>query len=442
MVRSASICLGNNKGTPRIYLQGKWLKRAGFKPGNNVSIRFGINKLEISIDPSGTRKVSGKKDGTIPVIDIQTKNLETSFRNVSSFQLIAGNNSITITPSHIAILMSTRVLVPTEASMFSGGGILSMAAKLCGFEPKLGIEINPNYAEIYESNHPSAVMFNMCVSQVPYEMLSAFKPIGLFTAGIPCEPFSQIRRNRTGCSHPDSFIPESHELGDMTFWALRGIESLNPHTAIIEEVPNFLKSGAGKILIHVLKRLYRYVESNVVSSVDYGSLCVRERAVIVAQDKPINWPQKYIADKTLGDILDKDNEEWFDRESKPWLFNHWDSQREKGNRFSSKIYDYSTKRVETIKKRYFSQQGDNPVIRHPVLENTYRWFSIDEVKRLHGIPDEYYLGDKKITAGEILGQGVVLSTFAYLIKNITGSLNNQSITSIIEGPELPTYPHR
>lgn len=42
--------------------------------------------------------------------------------------------------------------------------------------------------------------------------------------------------------------------------------------------------------------------------------------------------------------------------------------------------------------------------------------TVAEVRRLHGVPDSYYLGEEsKTRAGEVLGQGVIVSFFQKII---------------------------
>lgn len=127
---------------------------------------------------------------------------------------------------------------------------------------------------------------------------------------------------------------------------------------------------------------------------------------------------------TMADVLqpaDDPSLEWFtpETESKQWLFDHWEKQTEKGNGFASQLIRYSDARVGTIKKRYFAGQGDNQVVVHPSLPDTYRWLTICEVKRIMGLPDSYNLGDTKTTAGEIMGQGVEVGAVTRIIKSVT-----------------------
>ena len=42
--------------------------------------------------------------------------------------------------------------------------------------------------------------------------------------------------------------------------------------------------------------------------------------------------------------------------------------------------------------------------------------TLAEVRRLHGVPESYYLGEEsKTRAGEVLGQGVIVSFFQKII---------------------------
>jgi hypothetical protein len=128
------------------------------------------------------------------------------------------------------------------------------------------------------------------------------------------------------------------------------------------------------------------------------------------------WPAVEPKTAKLGSVLDENAEGWFDRNTKAWLFNHWDVQTAKGNGFAPTPVTAESAEVGTIGKRYFAIQGDSPVVAHPTLPGTVRLFSINEVKRLHGIPTDYFLGDSKTTAGEIMGQGVVVTTFEKVIR--------------------------
>jgi site-specific DNA-cytosine methylase len=413
MEYSSVVALGETAKGGRIYLQGKWLLKAGFEHDSRYVAEIKTNEVVIRVDSDGKRRVSSKMKQTIPVIDIENQQLKEAFRNCDKLQVTAHDQIITITRAHTVILVQDRKLVLTEGSLFSGGGFLTEAARRLGFKPSFAVEVVPEYAEIYSANHPGSHMYNQSVEQVSWEALKMYRPLGLLTMGIPCEPFSMIRTlNRGGQQKRDKALPpEAHEHGDMVFWALRAVEATNPHTVMIEEVPNFLLSGAGFILQNVLRRLGYHVDSRVINPVDYGELTARKRAIVIARtDGPVVWPEPVTAStRTLGDILeapDAPGVEWFDRNSKSWLFDHWEKQTAKGNGFPSQKVSALSKSVGTIKKRYFAGQGDNPVVVHPDNPDICRWFTLNEVKRLHGIDDSYFTGNSKTLAGEVMGQGV------------------------------------
>jgi hypothetical protein len=75
--------------------------------------------------------------------------------------------------------------------------------------------------------------------------------------------------------------------------------------------------------------------------------------------------------------------------------------------------------VGVITRRYFAGQGDNPVVRHPSREGTFRWLTVPEVRQLHGIPRSYRLPEAPTVAGEVIGNGVVVDFFHRLISAVT-----------------------
>lgn len=406
----------------RIYLNGKWLLKSGFEPASSYEIEITENRIVLRKTDTGSRRVSAKRNQTVPVIDIQNSSLSDAFGLTTKLQVRAVEHVITITPAHIAQRISERKPLKTEGSLFSGGGLMTQAAASLGFTPKFAVELDPRYAEIYAENHRSADIYNGSVEEVSFDSLRSYAPLGLLTLGIPCEPFSSARRlDHGGQNKRDKELPpEAHENGDMVYFALRGIEATNPYTVVIEEGPNFLKSGAGFILQNAMRRMGYHVDARIISPVDYGELQLRKRAIIIGRtDGPVQWPAPIqTGTRTIQDILDPAEEvegEWFTRATKGWLFNHWEAQTAKGNGFASQVVTEDSTSVGTIKKRYLAQQGDNPVLAHPTEEGKYRFFTLKEIMRLAGLPESYFVGDAKTVAGECIGQGIVVSAISQII---------------------------
>jgi DNA (cytosine-5)-methyltransferase 1 len=421
--------LGANRGNPRVWIEGNHLLRAGFTPQSKFRATFQPGSIVLELAEDGDRTVSGRsRDGKeLPIIDINAAQIgEVMGVDTSRIAVKIRHHRIDITPSRIAGRIAARVLTAVAVGAFVGGGLLSEAARAAGFETVAANEISESFAEVHERNHGGHTL-NSCISEVDFEAIAKqHGPIGLFHCGIPCEPFSVIRRNAGNNVKVDKALaPEAHELGDMTFWALRSVDILNPHTVLIEETPKWLESGAGWIARHALERMGYTVDARIIDASELGAITSRKRAYMVATTYPqVRWPEPSKSERRMIDVLlDPDDErcEWFTREtpSKRWLFDHWEKQTEKGNGFASQLIHYEDERVGTIKKCYFAGQGDNQVVVHPADPERYRWLTICEVKRIMGLPDSYDLGDTKTAAGEIMGQGVEVGAVTQIIKSIT-----------------------
>jgi len=428
--RTTVLALGEHRGRPRIYMEGRWLIDAGFAPGRAYTLRYDQARIEITLAEDG-RSVTGKRNGAHAVIDLNCAGLRDCLGDINRVTVHADAGSITITATRIDVRRAQRELQPTAVSLFSGGGLLSEAVRQAGFEVIASVEINTKHADIYQLNHAGR-MYNCSVEQVPWEQLAELAPVGLLEMGVPCEPFSAIRRIDRGGQQkrPRNLVPEAHELGDMVYWAMKAADVLNPHTVIVEEVPRFLESGAAFILRLALDRMGYHVEARIVDPLDHGALTGRKRAVIVATTfDAVDWPEPSPgSDRRIGELLDDipaDSELWFNRKTKPWLYDHWQRQSERGNGFEPPKLTAGSPSCPTIKKRYFAGQGDNPVVQHhrPRMRDHHRWLTLDEVRRLMGLPEGYALGAAKTTAGEVLGQGVQIETFARLIRSLTGRDN-------------------
>ena len=427
--RTTVVSVGRHRGQPRIYLEGRWLIDAGFQPGNAFEARFQTGRLELSLSEHG-RSVSSKRSRRVAVIDLHCAAIDRILGGVEKVTVHAEHHRLIITPERIALQRSKRQLTPTAVSLFAGGGLLAEAARQAGFQTLAAVELDGRYADIFQLNHGGR-MYACSIEQVPWEqlqqMVEAHGPLGLLEMGLPCEPFSRIRRlDRGGQTKRDGALPpEAHEFGDLVYFAIKAADLLNPHTVIIEEVPPFLESGAGWILRGALARLGYTVDARVLDPRDHGGLTARARAAIVATSfNRVCWPEPVEQQRRVGEILDDvadDSPLWFDAATKPWLYQHWERQRERGNGFVPPRLTGDESSCPTIKKRYFAGQGDNPVVQHPRDPSKHRWLTVDEVRRLMEVPVDYQLGDAITVAGEVLGQGVHVETFRQLIEAVAGS---------------------
>ena len=68
--------IGQNRGRPRLWLEGDILTLSGFNHGDRWDFTIEPDKLIIKNNPEGKRKIAGKKDR--PIIDIVGRTLETA----------------------------------------------------------------------------------------------------------------------------------------------------------------------------------------------------------------------------------------------------------------------------------------------------------------------------------------------------------------------------
>lgn len=420
--RISTTKVGSNKDAPRVWLEGRYLLDAGFAPSTRVEIEFSENKAVIRLAENGPRVVSSKQrqQKQIPVLDINSSALAKAFGNINTLQVCITEGEITLSPSQTESLKRSRCRNGREGSVFAGGGLLTQAAKQAGYVSSFAIEVDPNYAEIFESNHPDALMFNASIEDVP---LDALPPVELLTLGIPCEPYSTARQldRKTGAKRDRSLPPEAHPLADLSLWSCLVIHKLNPATIVIEEAPAYLTSGAGFLMQSFLKRCGYTVEARVIDPRQYGEITGRIRSVIVAHSgSNFRWPEPVTTTRTFGEIRDDESaleDKYFTPETKSWLTNHWSNQAAKGNGFTSAQLDDQSTSVPCISKRYMAGQGTGAVVKHRERNQTWRWLTLNEIRKLHSVPESYYLGeDQSVTrAGEVIGQGVIVSFFEKII---------------------------
>ena len=421
-IRTSTLKIGENRGVPRIWVEGTYLNSAGFYAGMKITANYDNDngQIVLELDANGDRVVSSsRKSNRAPILDINNEEIRRIFADAQYVQVETSVGKIVITPAKTERKRASRVKDGTVGSIFSGGGLLDEAAKQAGYKTAFGVEWNPDYGDIWQANH-NGHLYQGCISQIDYRTLPK---VDLFLGGIPCEPFSLVRRQEGNKRRSAEDIPENHELGDMSVWALMMIEATNPSTIVLEETPQYIASGIGTVLLSSLRRMGYNVEWRIINGTEYGGVTTRQRVVIVAKDGAINWPTACESQRTMAEILlpaDHSECEWFNYETKSWLFTHWAEQTAKGNSFASGQITPDTKSVQAITKRYFAGQGGNPVVKdvRPGREGWFRWLTLTEVRRIMGLKDTYNLGTTLTTAGEVMGQGVLVDVFRQIIESV------------------------
>jgi len=421
-IRTSLLTIGKNKGTPRLWIEGKYLKLAGFNEGRKVRTEYGDNEIVITLADDGDHTVSGGRSRSRhPVLDYQNCDIIKAMKSAKKVEVTTAFGKIVITPARSEARRISRRADGSCGSVFSGGGLLDEAATQAGYTPEFAVEVSPEFANVFQANH-SGHMHCSCISEVNIRSLPQ---VDLLTLGVPCEPFSQKRRNQGGIEKRKTSGPADHELADMSFWGLMVVDQCNPRTVVLENVPAYVESEIGQITMTALRRMGYAVDHRIIAGTEYGALTTRKRAVIVAATEMIYWPEIETNCRTMREVLlpaDHPECQWFHTSdpSKNWLFSHWKKQTAKGNGFASQQVTPETPAVQAISKRYFAGQGDAPVVRdvRPGRDRWFRWLTLGEVKTIMGLPLSYDLGETKTFAGEVMGQGVLVDVFAKIIRAI------------------------
>lgn len=405
MIRTTTLSIQQNRNTPRIWIEGDYLNKAGFSQGCTIKVTWNQNKFSIKLDEAGERKVCGKR---YPIIDINNKKIKKVFKLASQVRVLIDYGKILVTRSKKDIRKSLVKNDKSFASVFGGIGTLDEAIKQAGYKPKWAIESNQKYADIWQKNHPGT-MHCSDIADVDYDEL---EQVELLAGGIPCEPFSQARLYKKDLS----------ECIDLSMFFLMIVEKINPKTIILEEVPLYLKSQVGIATLHALERMGYHVQHRIISGKDYGEIEIRKRLVVIASKDNFDFPKISHEEHDLQKILLPANHpdcKWFNKKTKPWIFKSWEKQKEKGYNFQkNQIITKDTKHIQAITKRYFAIQQQNPLVAHPTKKGHFRLLTLDEVRQIKGLPKNYDLGDYITFAGEGMGQGILVNIFRKIVQGL------------------------
>jgi DNA (cytosine-5)-methyltransferase 1 len=96
--------VGSNKGTPRVWLEGKMLDNAGFTARAAYSAKINRKTIVLTIDPEGDYIVSGKNmtpEYRKPVIDLHRAALTDVLRDAETVTVVFRDGVITIRPDEV-----------------------------------------------------------------------------------------------------------------------------------------------------------------------------------------------------------------------------------------------------------------------------------------------------------------------------------------------------
>lgn len=377
-------------------------------------------------------------------------------------------------------------LPPLVGSCFTGAGFLDLAAEAVGYAPAFGIEVSEEYAGIYRANrarlfggpertpiHLGGVQavvnenWNNVREGLP-ELLTSNPD--LLVGGIPCQPYSKLSDGATVVDYWKKAVERgdraSAELAGLAPRFMQVVQQTNPYNVVVEQVSGFLDTQAHVELVQFLQSQGYHVTWKILYPDRMGWPTTRERYVLVATTEPVSsfaWPRQDLKGDNVWDWLTPPSQVskklprsqggWFTLGERSaggkrgaarpgsWLWKKDGSGPWQRRKYKPQIVHPGSKTVRAVVKGYYNPDPSGPYVWHPknrarpgrgwkpIPGDRYRLLTLDEVKLLHGVPEDYRLdlalgpfgGKKKVSPRNqcaVLGQGVVVTMFSKVIDRL------------------------
>ena len=410
--------LGENRNSPRIWIESQRLISLGFWPGVGFSVESRPNRVRLRPALLAEHHVSRRLSaGQIrPIIDIANRGLLSPLADFTEIKVEAVFHQIDITPSTRAFYIRRRLHATPPfrtIEVFTGGGTLSSAvASSRDFDLVAGIEVEPKYADVWQHAHPHATLYQ---TDVRCLHPSDLPPHDVLIASIPCTSHSALGRAQKSLAGK----PELGDTGDLYLTICAFIAHRLPLACLFENVPAFANSLAGQSLCHHLRNLGYHIEETILDPFnEWNEPQDRRRWVMVATFKPgfkLRPPGTRFSG-TAADYLDAPCEDDFadaQRIAKSIEYRRLHNQQHAGlgHRFQLTTIDRSSIRIPTLVRSY------HKINTGPFVATDYgpRLLRKHEAERIMGcaIDCAHYA-----TAIEILGQGVQTRIFREILAQL------------------------
>ncbi|MCM3707336.1 DNA cytosine methyltransferase [Cytobacillus firmus] len=403
---------------PRLFLQHLVCEAAGFKVKGEVYIKINglteevvlqnfpfedgedVHTVHVACRKS---KISGKErplvdtagDKYCSFLDINQKIEVNVYKQGNKGQVI-------IRPLEYKLFENSTIPTPRNErikllSICAGAGVGTSVLEDTGyFTPVQEIELEDDSAEVLLHNFPNSTVFcgDLRDCQDIAEVDMAF-----ITA--PCSEHSSLG------------FQEGNVMNDLVLATAKIIQSSKAEVLFFENVPQYYKSNAWESLKNLLKDDYPFWGQKELEAWDFGSLATRKRTYAVAfKDEKrflsFDFPAApKLRRKKLKDFLDRSSvqHEWKSVRKFMDSFNSREAWKDRS--LDLTFVGKDAEKIQCIPKRYTSQCASNSHVLSDDGEN-FRFLSIEEIKRIMGIPDHFSFTEniQKIRKYEMLGQSV------------------------------------
>jgi DNA (cytosine-5)-methyltransferase 1 len=389
-------------GAARIYVQNsEALQSAGFLSNSNIRIINKPNRIEVHLDPKGTKKIMDTGRGEL----LELKNKDTAkAMGQAQFVSVTFRMGVIVIAVHgmtekqqiresglINKLVSGEPL--RKGCFFSGLGMLSFSLKE-GLKTQ-GIESQIAFAN---DNNELAMACNLAGNpmwdnptkdaSVVVDDLHAvdtddLPQVDYVTVGYPCVGFSLLAKaEKRDLLHPD--------CGTLFVPLIAALRKMNPAVIVFENTPRFGTSDT----LDLIKRSmpdYNFTQS-IFNGHDFNELESRKRVCVVATSKglptfDLSTVTSLFSDEAPTVISDHLSD--VDLDAPFWrTMEHVkarDDMKHLGYR-NCLYYGDETKMV-TLPASYGAPKAGTPMIAHPTRPDYQRQVQVDEHVSLRALPE-------------------------------------------------------
>jgi DNA (cytosine-5)-methyltransferase 1 len=302
-------------------------------------------------------------------------------------------------------------------STFSGCGGSSLGYKMAGFRVLWANEFVPAAQDTYRANHPATQLDTRDIRQVSgKDILDAIKlkpgELDLFDGSPPCASFSTAGRRDEGWGKVKAYSDTKQRTDDLFYEYARLVREVQPRIFVAENVSGLVKGtakGYFKLILEELKRCGYKVEARLLDAQWLGVPQMRQRLIFIgvrndlpaAPIFPSPLPYRYsVKDALIGvdDYIDPET-----NISRFAIGSEWEYIS-----IGTSSTRYLNLKRSALNGPSFSvtAQAGNPStagVTHPTEK---RKFSISELKRIGGFPDDFILTGSYEQQWERIGRAV------------------------------------
>lgn len=286
-------------------------------------------------------------------------------------------------------------------STFSGCGGSSLGYKLAGFTVLWANEFVPAAQDTYRLNHPQTILDTRDIRTVTGAELLAtcglrVGDIDIFDGSPPCASFSTSGKREAGWGKERAYSGTTQRTDDLFTEYARLIRETKPKTFVAENVSGLVKGtakGYFKLILAELKRCGYHVEAQLLDAQWLGVPQSRQRLIFVGvrndlPAKPI-FPKPLPYRYTVREVLPQVRALRLGGSPDNWK----DANRPAG----------------TVVQSDGARQSTTAYLSSYMLEDMHgarRKYTIAELKRICGFPDDYRLTGTFAQQWERLGRAV------------------------------------